>query len=41
MDDGKESAQQWKDQGIVEVSGLKIEYTADFWFRPPDGLRFE
>jgi hypothetical protein len=40
-DDGKDSAQQWKDSGIVEVSGLKIEYSADFWFRPPDGLRFE
>jgi hypothetical protein len=40
-DDGKTLAQTWKDQGVVEVSGLKIEYSAEFWFRPPDGLRFE
>lgn len=40
-DDGKALCQTWKDQGVVEVSGLKIEYAADFSFRPPDGLRFE
>jgi hypothetical protein len=40
-DDGKETAVHFKDRGIVEVSGLKIEYTAEFWFRPPDALRFE
>ncbi|MFO0805647.1 MAG: hypothetical protein U0791_21300 [Gemmataceae bacterium] len=40
-DDGKETTANFKDSGIVEVSGLKIEYTAEFWFRPPDALRFE
>lgn len=40
-DDGKETPLNFKDAGIVEVSGLKIEYTAEFWFRPPDALRFE
>lgn len=40
-DDGKSFSQTFKDTGVVEVSGLKIEYSADFWFRPPDGLRFE
>jgi len=40
-DDGKALAQSWKDTGTVDVSGMKIDYTADFWFRPPDGLRFE
>ena len=40
-DEGKETAFAFKDTGIVEVSGLKIEYKADFTFRPPDGLRFD
>jgi hypothetical protein len=40
-DDGKESTTNFKDSGTVEVSGLKIEYTAEFWFRPPNALRFE
>lgn len=40
-DDGKDFARSFKDSGVVEVSGLKIDYKAEFWFRPPDGLRFE
>lgn len=40
-DDGKPIAMSWKDLGVVDVAGLKIEYAADFYFRPPDGLRFD
>lgn len=40
-DDGKNTAHTFKDSGTVEVSGLKIEYKAEFTFRPPDALRFE
>src|SRR6266540_2577834 len=40
-DDGKPVNMSWKDQGVVEVAGLKIDYTADFYFRSPDALRFD
>ena len=40
-DDGKAIAMSWKDQGVVEAAGMKIEYTADFYFRAPDALRFD
>lgn len=40
-DDGKAVAMSWKDQGVVDVAGMKIEYAADFYFRAPDALRFD
>ena len=40
-DDGKPLNMTWRDNGAVNIGGMKIDYTADFAFRAPDALRFE
>ena len=40
-DDGTPLFAAWKDEGVVTLGGMKIEYNAEFFFRAPDALRFD
>jgi hypothetical protein len=40
-DDGRPVRMTWKDAGTISIAGMKFEYTADWWFRSPDALRYD
>lgn len=40
-DDGKPLNMSWKDTGTVQAGGMKIDYTADWYYRGPDALRLD
>lgn len=37
----KTKAEQWKSKGTVELFGMKMAYTADYYFQKPDQMRFD
>lgn len=37
----KYKAQQWKSKGSIEIMGMKMMYTADYYFQKPGLLRFD
>lgn len=36
-----DTAKTWADKGTIQIDGMKVPYTAKWWFAAPDKLRFE
>jgi hypothetical protein len=37
----KHKAEQWKTKGMIEIMGMKMAYTADYYFQKPNQMRFD
>lgn len=38
---GNSKAEQWKTKGTIEMMGMKMAYTADYFFQRPGKMRFD